>query len=98
MGVCAKHGWVYRPACQRCERVPGPRVDPRQAVLKRPDRRSWRPRSVERTRGGRCGLTMFSGLVSFALNQRPFVILAAIALVLWGATAYQKLPIDAFPD
>jgi len=41
---------------------------------------------------------MLSGLVSFALKQRLFVILGAIALVLAGATAYQKLPIDAFPD
>ena len=43
-------------------------------------------------------MTMLSGLVSFALKQRLFVILGAIALVLAGATAYQKLPIDAFPD
>lgn len=43
-------------------------------------------------------MTMLTGLVSFALKQRLFVILGAIALVLWGATAYQKLPIDAFPD
>src|SRR5215831_16599329 len=98
MGVCAKHGWLYCPPCERCERIPGPRVDPRRAVLKRSDRRSRRPRSVERTRGGRCGMTMISGLVSFALKQRLFVILGAIALVLWGATAYQKLPIDAGPD
>src|SRR5215472_8012694 len=98
MGVCAKHGRVYRPACERCERVPRTRVDPRQVVLKRPDCRSRRPGAVERTRGGRRGMTMLSGLVSFALKQRLFVILGGIALVIWGASAYQKLPIDAFPD
>jgi cobalt-zinc-cadmium resistance protein CzcA len=41
---------------------------------------------------------MISRLVSFALKQ-PFLILAAaLALMVWGAFSFQKLPIDAYPD
>ena len=41
---------------------------------------------------------MIARLVSFALKQ-PFVILvAALALMVWGAWSFQKLPIDAYPD
>jgi heavy metal efflux system protein len=41
---------------------------------------------------------MLSGFIDIALKQRLLVFLGAIALAIWGANAYQKLPIDAFPD
>lgn len=41
---------------------------------------------------------MLSGLVATALRQRLLVLLASIGLAAWGATAYQRLSIDAFPD
>src|SRR6202521_884615 len=41
---------------------------------------------------------MLERIVSFALSQRFLVIMAALALVVWGAISFQKLPIDAYPD
>lgn len=41
---------------------------------------------------------MLDKLIKAALGQRLLVFLAAIALAVWGAHAYSKLPIDAFPD
>ena len=41
---------------------------------------------------------MISRIVSFALSQRFIVIMAALALIVWGAISFQKLPIDAYPD
>ncbi|AHJ63076.1 Cobalt-zinc-cadmium resistance protein czcA [Granulibacter bethesdensis] len=41
---------------------------------------------------------MLARLVEFALKQRLIVLLLAVALAVWGANAYQNLPIDAFPD
>ncbi len=41
---------------------------------------------------------MISRIVSFALGQRFITIMAALALMFWGAVAFQKLPIDAYPD
>jgi heavy metal efflux system protein len=41
---------------------------------------------------------MLDKLIQAALGQRLLVFLAAIALAVWGAHAYTKLPIDAFPD
>ena len=41
---------------------------------------------------------MIARIVSFALAQRFVVIMAALALMVWGAIAFQKLPIDAYPD
>lgn len=41
---------------------------------------------------------MLDKLIQAALGQRLLVFLAAIALAAWGAHAYSKLPIDAFPD
>jgi cobalt-zinc-cadmium resistance protein CzcA len=41
---------------------------------------------------------MLSALVGVALRQRLLVFIAALGLAAWGATAYQKLSIDAFPD
>src|ERR1700689_4354955 len=41
---------------------------------------------------------MIARIVSFALGQRFVVVMAALALMFWGAIAFQKLPIDAYPD
>lgn len=41
---------------------------------------------------------MLARLVDLALKQRLLVLVGALALAAWGALAYQKLPIDAFPD
>ena len=41
---------------------------------------------------------MLANLISVALRQRLLVLIAALGLAAWGATAYEKLPIDAFPD
>jgi cobalt-zinc-cadmium resistance protein CzcA len=41
---------------------------------------------------------MIARIVSFALSQRFVIIMAALALMLWGAVSFQKLPIDAYPD
>ena len=41
---------------------------------------------------------MIARLVSFALNQRFLTIVAALALMVWGAWSFQNLPIDAYPD
>ena len=41
---------------------------------------------------------MIAKLVSFALQQRFLIVMASLALMLWGAVSFQKLPIDAYPD
>ncbi|MDB5375492.1 MAG: efflux transporter permease subunit [Belnapia sp.] len=41
---------------------------------------------------------MLMRLVGLALRQRLIVVLATLALIVWGVDAYRKLPIDAFPD
>src|SRR3984885_1676561 len=41
---------------------------------------------------------MIARLVSFALRQRFLIVIASLALMLWGAISFQKLPIDAYPD
>ena len=41
---------------------------------------------------------MLSRLVSFALAQRLMILVAAIALLIAGWSAYRQLPVDAFPD
>ena len=41
---------------------------------------------------------MIANLVSFALRQRFLIVVASLALMLWGAVSFQKLPIDAYPD
>jgi cobalt-zinc-cadmium resistance protein CzcA len=41
---------------------------------------------------------MIARLVSFALRQPFLIIVAAIAVMVWGAWSFQKLPIDAYPD
>ncbi|MEO8657181.1 MAG: CusA/CzcA family heavy metal efflux RND transporter [Bryobacteraceae bacterium] len=41
---------------------------------------------------------MIANLVSFALRQRFLIVMAAVALMIYGAISFQKLPIDAYPD
>src|SRR5579862_5827095 len=41
---------------------------------------------------------MIARVVSFALAQRFMVIMAALALMVWGVISFQRLPIDAYPD
>jgi len=41
---------------------------------------------------------MIAKLVSFALRQRFLIVIASLALMVWGAFSFQKLPIDAYPD
>jgi len=41
---------------------------------------------------------MIARLVSFALRQPFLIIVAALAVMVWGAWSFQKLPIDAYPD
>src|SRR5271165_3258569 len=41
---------------------------------------------------------MIAKLVSFALQQRFVIVIASLALMIWGAYSFQKLPIDAYPD
>jgi cobalt-zinc-cadmium resistance protein CzcA len=41
---------------------------------------------------------MIAKLVSFALQQRFLIVIASLALMVWGAISFQKLPIDAYPD
>ncbi len=41
---------------------------------------------------------MIARIVSFALSQRFITIMAALALMVWGAASFRKLPIDAYPD
>jgi len=39
---------------------------------------------------------MIARLVSFALRQRFLIIIASVALMVWGAISFGKLPIDAY--
>ena len=41
---------------------------------------------------------MISRLVSFALKQPFVIVIAAIALMIYGAFSFSNLPIDAYPD
>jgi cobalt-zinc-cadmium resistance protein CzcA len=41
---------------------------------------------------------MIAKRVSFALQQRFLIVIGSIALMIWGAVAFQRLPIDAYPD
>ncbi len=41
---------------------------------------------------------MIDRIVSFALSQRFLVIVTMLFLLVWGVYAFQKLPIDAYPD
>ena len=41
---------------------------------------------------------MIDRLVSFALSQRFIVLVAMLALAIWGIVSFTRLPIDAYPD
>ena len=41
---------------------------------------------------------MLGRIIDVALKQRLLVFLGALALAVWGANAFLRLPIDAFPD
>jgi cobalt-zinc-cadmium resistance protein CzcA len=41
---------------------------------------------------------MIARLVSFALRQRFLIIVASLAVLIWGAVSFGNLPIDAYPD
>ena len=41
---------------------------------------------------------MINRVVAFSLAQPFLVIVAAIALMIWGVFSFQNLPIDAYPD
>ncbi|MGP8244453.1 MAG: efflux RND transporter permease subunit [Bryobacteraceae bacterium] len=41
---------------------------------------------------------MIARLVTSALKQPFLVVVAALAIMIWGAWSFQKLPIDAYPD
>jgi cobalt-zinc-cadmium resistance protein CzcA len=41
---------------------------------------------------------MIARIVSFALSQRFIVVVAMVALSIWGIVSFQRLPIDAYPD
>ncbi len=41
---------------------------------------------------------MIARIVSFALSQRFMIVIATLMLMVFGALAFQKLPIDAYPD
>jgi cobalt-zinc-cadmium resistance protein CzcA len=41
---------------------------------------------------------MIGRLVSFALKQRFMIVIASIALMIYGAISFGNLPIDAYPD
>jgi heavy metal efflux system protein len=41
---------------------------------------------------------MVEKLIRFALSQRLLIVIAVVALVVFGGYSYTKLPIDAFPD
>jgi cobalt-zinc-cadmium resistance protein CzcA len=41
---------------------------------------------------------MVDRIVSFALSQRILVVVAMIAIGVWGAVSFGNLPIDAYPD
>src|SRR6202163_1065967 len=41
---------------------------------------------------------MISRVISFALAQRFVIMIAALAVIVWGVLAFRNLPIDAYPD
>src|SRR5665213_3470370 len=41
---------------------------------------------------------MIGRIISFALSQRFMILMAALALMVWGAISFERLPIDAYPD
>ena len=41
---------------------------------------------------------MISRIIGFSLKQRLFIVLATVIIACLGYIAFQKLPIDVFPD
>ncbi|MES2552733.1 MAG: efflux RND transporter permease subunit, partial [Pseudomonadota bacterium] len=41
---------------------------------------------------------MLDKIITFSLQQRAFVLIATLVLVIAGWVAVQNLPIEAFPD
>ena len=41
---------------------------------------------------------MIRRLVDFSLNNRFIVLSLALLLFIWGAIAFKKLPVEAYPD
>jgi cobalt-zinc-cadmium resistance protein CzcA len=41
---------------------------------------------------------LISRIIHFALHQRALVLVAALALLAWGAYSFTQLPIEAYPD
>src|SRR5579864_4782338 len=41
---------------------------------------------------------MIAKLVSFALRQPFLIVIASLALMVWGVLSFERLPIDAYPD
>ena len=41
---------------------------------------------------------MIDRIVSFALSQRLMVVIAMVAVAVWGIVSFRRLPIDAYPD
>ncbi|MCK4759703.1 MAG: efflux RND transporter permease subunit, partial [Candidatus Aminicenantes bacterium] len=41
---------------------------------------------------------MISRIINFSLKQRLFIVLATAIIALLGILAFQRLPIDVFPD
>ena len=41
---------------------------------------------------------MIRRVVDFALENRFFVLAAAVLLLVWGAISFHQLPVEAYPD
>ena len=41
---------------------------------------------------------MLNNIITFALQQRIFVLVATVVLICDGWYAFQRLPVEAFPD
>jgi len=41
---------------------------------------------------------MLNSIIEFSLKQRIIVLLAALAILVYGVYSFLKIPIDAFPD
>lgn len=40
----------------------------------------------------------FRGIIGFSLKNKAFIILATLAIIVWGIVAFRNIPIEAFPD
>lgn len=41
---------------------------------------------------------MIDGIIRWSLGNRLFVLVGAVALIVWGAVQAQRMPVDVFPD